>query len=347
MTAHREWSSENLSAFSSGGLTPHVAVADGNTPLALGQWYAEIRTYSQTAHALEAAGAEQSAPMTTAPDITVINVNRGHDPRAISVAEAVHDLIDAECVILFGSRSRKDWTVRSDIDIMVVTAEQPTQNDESRITAAAEEILDRTYTDIPEIDLVVLSIEQYRKRSRSINNVAAVASREGIKLTRNPEDYTGHEYDYEAEREDRIQRVADANMHYRNLNLMLDARVEDRGVVFQAHQSLENGMKALISALGSEYPHRHNLTELANAIRQSDSERDWRFHSDLQQLNGYAGAARYGQALNPVTDFRQMANDVTSDLEQLHQRILELTGDDSWTILPEANSDPVRPRFRR
>ncbi len=289
--------------------------------------------------------------MTTAPDITVGRVNQGHDPRAISVVQAVHDLIDAECVILFGSRSRKDWTVRSDIDIMVVTVEQPTQNDESRITAAAEEILDRTYTDIPEIDLVVLSTEQYRKRSRSINNVAAVASREGIKLTRNPEDYTGHEYDYEAEREDRIQRIADANMHYRNLNLMLDASVEDRGVVFQAHQALENGMEALISALGSEYPHRHNLTELANAIRQndndSDSERDWRFHSDLQQLNGYAGAARYGQALSLVTDFRQMANDVTSDLEQIHQRITELTGEDPWTVPPEASSDLVGPQYRR
>ena len=182
--------------------------------------------------------------MTTASDITAGSVNQGHDPRAVSVARAVRDLIDAECVILFGSRSRKDWTGRSDIDIMVINPEQPTQTDEIRITTAVEEILDQTYVESPAIDLVVLSTEQYRKRSRSINNVAAIASREGIKLTRNPEDYVGHEYDEAAEREDRIQRIADANMHYRNLNLMLDAGVEDRGVVFHAHQALENGMKA-------------------------------------------------------------------------------------------------------
>ena len=284
---------------------------------------------------------------TTAPVITVETVNEGHDPRAISVALEVHDLIHAECVILFGSRSREGWTDRSDIDIMVITQEPPTQTDESRITAAAEKILDRTYGESPAIDLVMLSTKQYRRRSRSINNVAAVASREGIKLTRNPEDYIGHEFDDAAEREDRIRRIADANMHYRNLNLMLDASVQDRGVVFQAHQALENGMKALISALGNEYPHRHNLTELTDAIRQRDREREWHFHSDLQQLNGYAGAARYGQVLNPVTDFVQMANDVTNDMEQLHQRILELTGDDPWTIPPEANSDPVRPRDMR
>ena len=285
--------------------------------------------------------------MTTTTHTTVGNVNPGHDPRAVSVAEVMRDLIDAECVILFGSRSRKDWTGISDIDIMVITPEQPTQADEIRITAAAEEILDRTYPESPVFDLVVLSSDQYRKRSKSINNVAAIASREGIKLTRNPEDYVGHEYDDDAEREDRIQRVVDANMHYRNLNLMLDAGVEDRGAVFQAHQALEHGMKALISALGNEYPHRHSLTALANTIRQNDLERDWQFHSNLWQLNGYAGTARYGQAINPVTDFRQMANDVTNDLEQIHRRIAELTGEDPWTIQPEAGADPVRPRHRR
>lgn len=285
--------------------------------------------------------------MTTVPDITAIDVNQGHDPRAVSVAQAVHDLINAECVILFGSRARKGWTDRSDIDIMVITQEPPTQTDEARITAAAQKILDHTYAERLAIDLVMLSTKQFLRRSRGINNVAAIASREGIKLTRNPEDFIGHEFDDAAERENRIRRIADANMHYRNLNLIMDAGVQDRGVVFQAHQALENSMKAVISALGNQYPHRHDLTELADAIRQSDREQDWHFHSDLQQLNGYSGAARYGQVLNPVTDFRQMANDVTSDLEKLHQRILELTGDEPWAVPPGANSDTVEPRRRR
>ena len=284
--------------------------------------------------------------MTTAPDITTINVNQGHDPRAVSVAQAVHDLVDAECVILFGSRSREGWTDRSDIDIMVITQEPPTQADESKTATSTEKILGRTYAESPAIDLVMLSAEQYRRRSRSVNNVAAIAAREGIKLTRNPEDYIGQEFDDAAERDERNLRIADANMHYRNLHLMLDAGVQDRGVVFQAHQALENGMKALISALGNRYAHHHDLTALATTIQRTDLERDWRLHSDLQQLNGYAGAARYGQVLNPVTDFVQMANDITSDLEQIDQRILELTGDDPWTVPPEADSDPVEPRFR-
>ena len=96
------------------------------------------------------------------------------------------------------------------------------------------------------------------------------------------------QFDAASEREDRIRRIADANMHYRNMNLMLDAGVQDRGVVFQAHQ-----------------------------------------------------------ALDPVTDFTRMADDVTNDLERIHQRIAELTGEAPWTVSPEDNSDPVGPRYRR
>ena len=209
--------------------------------------------------------------MTTTPHIT----KQGHDPRAVAIAQEIHDLIDAECVILFGSRSREGWTDRSDIDIMVITQEPPTHTDESRITAAAEKVLGQTYAESPAIDLVMLSTEQYRSRSRSINNVAAIAAREGIKLTRNPEDYIGHEFDDAAEREDRILRIADANMHYRNLHLMLDAGVQDRGVVFQAHQALENGMKALISALGHRYPHHHDLEQLHHRILELTSDDPW------------------------------------------------------------------------
>ena len=85
-------------------------------------------------------------------------------------------------MILFGSRSREGWTDRSDIDIMVITPEQPTQAYESRIAVVAKKVLGRTYVESPAIDLVLLSAEQYRKRSKSINNVAAIASREGNQI---------------------------------------------------------------------------------------------------------------------------------------------------------------------
>ena len=51
---------------------------------------------------------------------TVLTIERGRDDRAIEVARALRDLIDAECVILFGSRCRDDWSDHSDVDLMVI-----------------------------------------------------------------------------------------------------------------------------------------------------------------------------------------------------------------------------------
>ena len=42
------------------------------------------------------------------------------DARALHVAKALRDATDVECVILFGSRARGDWTDRSDIDLMII-----------------------------------------------------------------------------------------------------------------------------------------------------------------------------------------------------------------------------------
>ena len=49
----------------------------------------------------------------TTPDAT------GPDARALRVAKGLRDAIDVECVILFGSRARGDWTERSDIDFRI------------------------------------------------------------------------------------------------------------------------------------------------------------------------------------------------------------------------------------
>ena len=62
------------------------------------------------------------------------------DYRAIEVAKTLRDLIDAECVILFGSRCRDDWRDRSDVDLMVINPEPPAPEDANRITKEARAI---------------------------------------------------------------------------------------------------------------------------------------------------------------------------------------------------------------
>ena len=289
--------------------------------------------------------------MTSAPIIISESANAGYDPRAVSVARKARERIDAECIILFGSRSRADWKATSDIDLMAIVRDAPARDDQERATETVRRILAETYSErgyMP-MDLLFLSETDYRRRAKSVNNVAAIASREGIKLARDPEDYAEPEteIDDEVEREDRVIRITHANLHYRAMNALLDIGIVDSATVFHAHQVLEHGMKALISARARRYPHSHNLDTLASEIRRIDIARRWRFASDLVQLTGYAGGDRYAEATNPVTDFTRMANAVTDDIELIYRRIEEITGEDPWSVPPDDKSEPISPRRRR
>ena len=281
------------------------------------------------------------------------SANAGYDPRAVSVAQKARERIDAECVILFGSRSRADWNRESDIDLMAIVRDAPARDERERATETVRRILAETYSErgcMP-MDLLFLSETDYRRRAKSVNNVAAIASREGIKLARDPEDYAEPEteIDDEVEREDRILRIADANLHYRAMNALLDGGIADKTIVFYAFQVIKHGMRALISALGHRYPHNKDLNELANVIAETDGEWDWHFVSDLSQLSGYSEGDPnlYMENTNPVTDFTRMANAVTDDIELIYRRIQEITGEDPWSVPPDDNSEPISPRRRR
>ena len=288
--------------------------------------------------------------MNAAPVIAAASVNRGYDPRAVSVAREVRERMDAECVILFGSRSRADWTGASDIDLMAIVRERIDWDEEKRARDMARRILEEAYSEIRymEMDLLFLLESDYRRRAKSINHIAAIASREGIKLPRDPEEYAEpeSEIDYAAEREYRILRIADANLHYSTMQFFLDGGIANRTVAFYAHRVLHHGMRALISALGRRYPHTDDLSEFVDSIREIDKDRDWKFDSDMAQLTWYGSDARYGKETNPVKDFIGMANAVTDDLTRIHRRLAELTGEDPWSVPPDEDAAPVSPRRR-
>ena len=275
----------------------------------------------------------------------------GHrrDYRAIEVAKTLRDLIDAECVILFGSRCRDDWRDRSDVDLMVINPGVPAPEDVYRIKEEARAIAEKIYAlDFMSVDLVFMTSEEYERKSlRTINNVAALAREEGIKMTRDSDgcdDFPDDDAlrDPTHENGERTRRIADTNMHYNSLQVLLDAGMEYNDTVYHAHQALEHGLKALISAMGQRYPHIHDLTHLITHAETLDL----RLVSNLSQLGAYAGGDRYGPALNPVTDFTRMANDVTEDLEMIHQHIARLTGEYPWAVPPEGTAETVRPRRR-
>ena len=275
----------------------------------------------------------------------------GHDPRAVRVADSLRKAIDAECVILFGSRARGDWTDRSDLDLMIINPVLPDQAAASNVQSIARRLMEQNYSQFMDADFVYMTSEEYARKSlHSINSVARMAFREGVKMPRDPENYqesyNEEGNDYSEEYAERDLRISQANMHYASMHALLDLGWENRAVAYHAHQSLENGMKALISALGHEYPHTHRLDLLVGEITLRDPQREWRFASSFETLNNNAGGSRYGPLLTPIADYRQMANSVTEDLDLVYRRTEELTGEDPWNIPPEGSTDTVSLRMR-
>ena len=273
------------------------------------------------------------------------------DPNAAAVAREVQRSTDADCVILFGSRARASWNNRSDVDLIVLTDEMPDQDTILDVQWKAFLIAQETFGRSIGVDVLFITHAEFQEMSQgNANHVAARALRDGLIMPRDSGEYR-HSYSNEHEDEqlhsrERQQRVGDANLHYRNMHGLLDAGMEDKDAAFLAHQALENAMKALITALGETYNTHHSTRAFAGDIRRLDPGQEWRFASNLGQMDNFAGDTRYGPVLTPIRDYRQMANNATKDLDGIYERIKTLTGEECWDVVPEGNSTRVQPRSR-
>ena len=278
--------------------------------------------------------------------------NARPDPKAVAAANLLQKATGADCVVLFGSRARSDWTTGSDLDVMVLNDSMPDQATILETQDTAAQIADYTFGRTVTVDVLFMTHRDFAQMSElTINHVAARARKEGIPMPRNPEDYSSmfdgdYEQNEQLEYQERERRIADANVHYRNMHGLLDLGFEDKDTAFLTQQAVENAMKGLISALGEEYNTHHSTRAFARDIRRLDPGTEWHFASDLGQLDNFAGAGRYGPLITPIQDYREMANNVTDDLEMIYDRIRAITGQDPWDIPPEGTSQTVEPRWR-
>ena len=274
------------------------------------------------------------------------------DPKAVAVADLLQKATGADCVVLFGSRARTDWTTGSDVDVMVLSDSMPDHTTILETQTTAAQIADQTFGRTVTVDVLFMTHRDFAQMSElTINHVAARARKEGMVMPRNPEGHgsmfdENYEQNEQLEYQERERRIADANVHYRNMHGLLDLGFEDKDTAFLAQQAVENAMKGLISALGDEYNTHHSTRAFGRDIRRLDPGGEWHFASNLGQLDNFAGAARYGPIITPIQDYREMANNVTDDLEMIYHRIRTITGKDPWDIPPEGTSQTVEPRWR-
>jgi hypothetical protein len=186
------------------------------------------------------------------------------------------------------------------------------------------------------VDLVWLLPEEFDRMRHSINSVAAIAAEEGFTMDGQPagDVYSGDDENYSDEWSNTGSRCYHASSHLHLLRGAIDLGAASIMVGQQAHQTLEHAMKALISAGGRRYPHHHELLDLERVMRRAVPEFTHPLDSPLEALNDYGGGLKYDAPYAALGDVNELYGQVQEDVQQIFQRVAELTGRDPWQEYP-------------
>ena len=121
---------------------------------------------------------------------------RGHqadrkqpDANALIVAQAVHREITPLATILFGSSARGNHREDSDIDILIINRTAATGRQEGQAKEYAEAAATRIYAEHPKIQLVFITLREFRMDAAYINSISTQAILDGSLLTDHPEQF--------------------------------------------------------------------------------------------------------------------------------------------------------------
>ena len=241
------------------------------------------------------------------------------DPRAVAVAEAVHQRERPQATILFGSRGRGDYNDKySDIDLLLVCEKEP----DSDTRLAAEDFAHATVKSIYERN-VPLQLNYTRRAffdsSRPyINSVSTQAMLTGVVMSDNPEEFTSEYADAPQGFPRRYNwpeydgHIAAAEDYLAAFSTIYENNPIDRAAGQMAQQALERAMKAAIIAHGAT-PERntHSIGGLLGTLRRLDAGlEDYHFSVEPDIFNQYAGGDRY----EIESDQRRL-----SDVENYHE----------------------------
>ena len=116
--------------------------------------------------------------------------NATHDPKALEVAQGVHQQEKAIATILFGSRAKGSQDeLLSDIDILVITSRSAANADWSSNSAWARNLAERIYGRPVEVQLVPTTLEEVDDTRHLADSTAGIALRDGIVAGGDPEQF--------------------------------------------------------------------------------------------------------------------------------------------------------------
>ena len=241
-----------------------------------------------------------------------------------AIGEAVGESLDAQCVLLFGSRARGDHKAHSDVDLAVILAAsyaflapQKRIDLETQGAAVAEKVSGGLFR---RVDVRVWTESEYRSEKRSISHVAGRSWREGRLLFGSHETLPGEEEVAELPHVQELIEMAHGQLVTMGILLNPDIREEDFG--FHAERATELTLKAWIALTGNQYQLTHLLAQLFDQLDEAGVAEAYRFR-DLSSLTNYAVVYQYRRIESPemdrgrvIADVRGLVDYVTSLLEQ-------------------------------
>ena len=269
--------------------------------------------------------------------MTQIPVKLSYDPKAKAVAEAVYDTVRPVAVILFGSRARGDYREDSDVDLLVITADDEDgaewRGRYVEACKAAHEKAEAVYGFPMGVDVVDMPASKFADCRRAKNHVAGQAVRDGVIVSQQPLPGEGQQ---PTNWPDIRTRFIAATRNENDLLVNIESGASSQEIIgFLAQQAIENALKAWISALDDEYRNIHDLADLAAIIRRHQRENDTPAGEALFWLTSYAVEYRYDGARVKIDDPHGLLERVNDLVEGIAARIRELTGSEPprWTPL--------------
>ena len=217
------------------------------------------------------------------------------DPKAVTLAELLHESRKPQLTILFGSRARGDYGEgRSDVDIMLVEDQPPDDETVERSAMAFRNAKAQLYRghDIKS-HWIIRTLEEFTNRSRAVNSVEARALKDGYII--------GTEADYYsalARRRETHHQTRWASDHLQHLEDLKGAEDKRQGV--QAYLAVTHALKAAVNAAGEWAPELHDVEMLLELARQADPQGSYQSTLDPEVYTQY-GHNRRG--IPPHTPF--------------------------------------------
>ena len=188
------------------------------------------------------------------------------DPRALKLAELLHEGRSPQLTILFGSRARGDYAEgRSDVDIMLVE-DSPLEGEAAEESAMAFRKAKAEIYRGQDIESrwKLRTLEEFRERTKFVNSLETAALKDGHVLGDDAEFYSA------------LSRMREANSHIRQANRQAkylenqDGSDSDDRQGGQAYLAINHALMAAVTAAGEWCPDLHDVEMLLEIARQAD-----------------------------------------------------------------------------